>query len=422
MNKIRKYTKKLRKKMNKKNIDVKETDVMELKKLKNKAKGMTDSRIKKKCTYKLWDIVCVVLIATLCNCDDWEEIYIFANENRKWLRSFLQLTGGIPTSETYENIMSIINPQELQEFCMYAYEELIENARKKGDIYHFDGKVERGSARKTDKEGNKVKPLNVLNVYSEGTGICIDQEMIEEKTNEITAIPDVIKRLNLKGIVCTWDALNTQKETVKAVKEGKGDYVGALKGNQGNFYQNVIDYFDTDRLLIIQSGYEGGYCLSREKSHSQIITYEYYQTEKVKWYAEYEKWEGLKSIGLVIKTIEDKDGNKTVEKRYYISSLLLNIELFVRAIRSHWSVENKLHWQMDFTFKSDKNTTVEKKAAYNLQIMKKNALSILSMVKEEYKMSMKKIRFQACLNPEKEVPKMLDIAKKKGWNLDKVKA
>ena len=183
--------------------------------------------------------------------------------------------------------MAIINPQELQEFVMYAYEELIEKARKKGNIYHFDGKVERGSSRKTDKKNNKIKPLNVLNVYSEGAGICIDQEQIEEKTNEITAIPDVIKRLDLKGIVCTWDALNTQKDTVKAVIEGKGDYVGALKGNQGNFYQYVIDYFDEDRLLIIQSGYEGAYALSRENSHSQIITYEYYQTEKVKWYADY---------------------------------------------------------------------------------------------------------------------------------------
>ena len=246
--------------------------------------------------------------------------------------------------------------------------------------------------------------------------------MIEEKTNEITAIPDVIKRLNLKGIVCTWDALNTQKETAKAVIEGKGDYVGALKGNQGNFYQDVIDYFDEDRLLIIQSGYEGGYALSREKSHSQIITYEYYQTEKVKWYEDYKDWEKLRSIGLVVKTVENAEGNRTVEKRYYISSLLLDIELFSRAIRSHWSVENKLHWQMDFTFKSDNNTTVEKKATYNLQIMKKNALSILNMVKEENKLSMKKIRFKACLNPEIEVPKMFYIAKKKGWNFDKVKA
>lgn len=316
----------------------------------------------------------------------------------------------------------MINPKELQEFCMYAYEELIDNARKKGDIYHFDGKVEKGSSRKTNQKNEKIKALNVLNVFSEATGICIDQEMIEEKTNEITAIPDVIKRLNLKGVVCTWDALNTQKETVKAVIEAKGDYVGALKGNQGIFYQDVIDYFDEDKLLIIESGYEGGYALSRENTHSQIITYQYYQTEKVNWYENKNDWEKLKSIGLVIKTIEDKNGKKTIEKRYYISSLLLNIELFSKAIRSHWSVENKLHWQMDFTFKCDQNTTVNKKALFNLQILKKNALSILKLVQSKYKRSLQKIRFTAMLNPENEIPKIFYIAKKNGWNFDKIKA
>lgn len=419
---MKKYTRKLKKKLDKKKIKMEEINVMELKKIRNRAKLITDTRIKKKTTYKIWDIVCVVLIATLCNCNDWEEIYLFAEEHRAWLRSFLQLTGGIPTPATYKNVMSIINQKELQEFCMYAYEELIEKARKNGDIYHFDGKVERGSSRKTDKNNNKIKPLNVLNVYSEGAGVCIEQEMIEEKTNEITAIPDVIKRLNLKGIVCTWDALNTQKDTVKAVIESKGDYVGALKGNQGNFYQDVLDYFDEDRLLIIESGYEGGYALTRENSHSQIITYQYYQTEKISWYPEHKNWEKLRSIGLVVKTIEDKNGEKTTERRYYISSLLLNIELFSKAIRSHWSVENKLHWQMDFTFKCDSNTTVEKKALYNLQILKKNALSVLNLVKDEYKKSIQKIRFIAGMNPEKELPKIFYVAKKKGWNFDKMKA
>ena len=254
MSRMKKYTRKLKKKLDKKEIKMEEIDVMELKRIRNRARLITDTRIKKKSTYKIWDIVCIVVIATLCNCNDWEEIYLFAEEHRTWLRSFLQLTGGIPTPATYKNVMSIINPKELQEFCMYAYEELIEKARKNGDIYHFDGKVERGSSRKTNKNNNKIKPLNVLNVFSEGVGICIEQEMIEEKTNEITAIPDVIKRLNLKGIVCTWDALNTQKDTVKAVISSKGDYVGALKGNQGNFYQDVVDYFDEDRLLIIESG------------------------------------------------------------------------------------------------------------------------------------------------------------------------
>ena len=419
---MKKYTRKLKKKLDKKKIKMEEINVMELKKIRNRARELTDTRIKKKSTYKIWDIICVVLIATLCNCNDWEDIYLFAKEHKVWLRNFLQMTGGIPTPATYKNVMSIINPKELQEFCMFAYKELIEKTRKNGDIYHFDGKVEIGSARKTDKNKQKIKPLNVLNVYSEATGICIDQEMIEEKTNEITAIPEVIERLDLKGIICTWDALNTQKETVKAVIKSKGDYVGALKGNQGTFYQDVVDYFDEDRLLIIESGYEGGYALSRENSHSQIITYKYYQTEKISWYPEKSKWEKLKSIGLVEKIIEDKDGNKTIERRYYISSLLLNIELFSRAIRSHWSVENKLHWQMDFTFKCDNNTTVEKKSLYNLQILKKNALSILNLIKTEYKLSMQKIRFVASMNPEKELPKMFFIAKKKGWNFDKIKA
>ncbi len=136
--------------------------------------------------------------------------------------------------------------------------------------------------------------------------MCIDQKMIEEKTNEITAIPKVIERLNLENVICTWDALNTQKESVRTVISKGGDCCVALKANQPNFYTDVLDYFDEDRLMIIQSGYEGGYQLSREKSHVAIITYEYYQTEKVNWYEEREQWEGLKSIGLVKKTIEKR--------------------------------------------------------------------------------------------------------------------
>lgn len=226
--------------------------------------------------------------------------------------------------------------------------------------------------------------------------------MIEEKTNEITAIPDVIKRLDLTNVICTWDALNTQKDNVKAVTSKGGDYCVALKANQGNFYKDVQDYFDEDRLLIIESGYEGAYQLTREKNHEAVITYEYYQTEKVNWYEEKNLWDGLKSIGLVKKTIEKSDGTKTEEKRYYISSLLLDIGIFSNTIRKHWNVENKLHWQMDFTFKSDDNTTMNKKALFNLQIIKKFCLTILNEVKKEKNKSLKRIRKDIARNVEKE--------------------
>ena len=399
------------------NIEVKEASIIQLKQLKNKAKTLKDIRVKKKCTYKLWDIVCVVILAILSNCNDWEEIYYFATTHREWLKSFLKLTGGIPTPTTYERIISIIDPHELNNICVEFIFQLIKlPINQQYDFYHFDGKVDKGSGRKTNAQNEIIKNLNVLNVYSDLLSMCIDQEMIEDKTNEITAIPEVIKRLNIEGVICTWDALNTQKKIVKAVIEGKGDYVGALKGNQGNFYQDVIDYFDEDRLLLIKSQYEGAYKKEIEKSHGQVIIYEYYQTEKINWYSEVKEWKGLKSIGVVIKTMENKKGEKTIEKRYYISSLLLDIYNFSKAIRNHWNVENKLHWQLDFTFKADENTTVNKKALFNLQIIKKFALNILNQVKDVYKCSLKKIRFQIGLNAPEELEKIFKLLAEKVEN------
>lgn len=396
------------------NIDVTKAEKHELIKLKNKTKTLKDTRVKKKCTYKLWDIVCVIILAVLSNCNDWEEIYYFAKTHKKWLKGFLKLTGGIPKPSTYERIMSIIDSNELNNICVEFMLRLIKlPLNPKYDFYHFDGKVDKSSGRKTNAKNEIIKNLNVLNVYSDLLRMCIDQEMIEEKTSEITAIPDVIKRLNINGVICTWDALNTQKNTVKAVIEGKGDYVGALKGNQGMFYQDVIDYFDEDRLLIIESGYEGAYKKEIEKSHGQVITYKYYQTEKIEWYADAKEWEGLKSIGLVVKSSENRKGEKIVEKRYYISSLLLDIYNFSKAIRNHWNVENKLHWQLDFTFKADENTTMNKRALFNLQIIKKFVLNILNVVKEDYKCSLKKIRFQIGLNAPEELEKIFKILAQK---------
>ena len=399
----------IKKQIDNENVNIEELSISELKHLKNQAKSLTDKRMKRKCTYKIWDIVCVALLAVISNCDEWEEIEMFGIKNKNWLRKFLLLTGGIPSAQTYERVISLLEPDEINKICVEFSNILTEINRKKKEMYHFDGKVEKGSSRKD----GEIKPLNVLNVFSSKYGICIDQEMIEEKTNEITAIPKIIERLNLKGVVCTWDALNTQKENVKAVVEKGGDYVVALKGNQGNFYTDVKDYFDEDKLLIISSGYEGSYSLTREKSHNRIITYEYYQTEKVNWYFEKDKWKKLRSIGMVRKTIEKNNGEKVIEKRFYISSLPRDIATFSEAIRGHWEVENKLHWQMDYTFKCDRNQTVNKKALYNLQIIKKFALNILNLVKEDYKRSLKKIRFLVGLGAEEEIHNIFYLLHKK---------
>ena len=384
-------------------MKIKEIEISKLKELKEKSMMLKDERQKGKVIYKIWDIVVVVILAVLADCNEWEEIADYARDEKDFLKKFLKLTGGIPTAKTYERVISLIDSQELNKIFV----DFIKDIQFMDDIYFkdilsFDGKVDKGSSRKKGYIVEETKPLNVLNVYSDKLQMCIDQEMIEEKTNEITAIPDVIKRLDLTNVICTWDALNTQKDNVKAVISKGGDYCVALKANQGNFYKDVQDYFDEDRLLIIESGYEGAYQLTREKNHEAVITYEYYQTEKVNWYEEKNLWDGLKSIGLVKKTIDKSDGTKTEEKRYYISSLLLDIGIFSNTIRKHWNVENKLHWQMDFTFKSDDNTTMNKKALFNLQIIKKFCLTILNEVKKEKNKSLKRIRKDIARNVEKE--------------------
>ena len=384
-------------------MKIKEIEISKLKELKEKSMMLKDERQKGKVIYKIWDIVVVVILAVLADCNEWEEIADYARDEKDFLKKFLKLTGGIPTAKTYERVISLIDSQELNKIFV----DFIKDIQFMDDIYFkdilsFDGKVDKGSSRKKGYIVEETKPLNVLNVYSDKLQMCIDQEMIEEKTNEITAIPDVIKRLDLTNVICTWDALNTQKDNVKAVISKGGDYCVALKANQGNFYKDVQDYFDEDRLLIIESGYEGAYQLTREKNHEAVITYEYYQTEKVNWYPDIKLWEGLKSIGLVKKTIDQSDGTRVEEKRYYISSLLLDISVFSNAIRKHWNVENKLHWQMDFTFKSDDNTTMNKKALFNLQIIMKFCLTILNEVKKEKNKSLKRIRKDISRNVEKE--------------------
>ena len=316
-------------------MKIKEIEISKLKELKEKSMMLKDERQKGKVIYKIWDIVVVVILAVLADCNEWEEIADYARDEKDFLKKFLKLTGGIPTAKTYERVISLIDSQELNKIFV----DFIKDIQFMDDIYFkdilsFDGKVDKGSSRKKGYIVEETKPLNVLNVYSDKLQMCIDQEMIEEKTNEITAIPDVIKRLDLTNVICTWDALNTQKDNVKAVISKGGDYCVALKANQGNFYKDVQDYFDEDRLLIIESGYEGAYQLTREKNHEAVITYEYYQTEKVNWYEEKNLWDGLKSIGLVKKTIEKSDGTKTEEKRYYISSLLLDIGIFSNTIRN----------------------------------------------------------------------------------------
>jgi len=413
------------KKIIKNNYKLKKVKTEKIKAFKEECKNIDDSRISKKTTYKIWDIITVTFLAILADCNDWEEIQQFAELKYDWLRSFLLLTGGVPSAVTYERVMAIIDPKQLEKLMVYFIQNVHKRFTLDKDIISIDGKVDSSSGRKASATNEEIKNLNVLNVYSKNHGMCIYSEPIENKTNEIPTVEKIIDYINVKNAIVTWDALNTQKDNVAKVIENNGDYVVALKGNHELFYKEVGLYFNEDMLNVMRSGAKGVYSMHYEKSHSSLIKYEYFQTEDIKWFEDLPKWKGLKSFGLVLKTTEcdkeitrvKKDGKKikkiervkAIETRYYISSLLCNIYLFSESIRSHWQVENNLHWHLDYTFKADDNTTLNKQALYNLQIIKKGALALLSRVKYNYKTSLKLLRKRISQNTEKEMEKIFNI-------------
>ena len=383
-------------------VSLENLDTVVLKKLKEALKTVDDPRQKYKTHYKIWDIVICVIIADFANIYDWNDIHDFVSEHYSWFRTFLQMTGGVPSSQTYERVFSLIDYKQLEEILNKFYLAITYNHSNKTDTINIDGKVDKGSSRNQTDYHDKTKPLNSLNAYSNNLGICLASEIIDDKTNEIPTIPTILKRLKIKDVIITWDALNTQKENIDAVVGGKAHYVVPIKGNQGNLFSELDLYFDEKRLeTIIAGNTKSAYLKYHENSHSSLITYEYFQTNDINWFHDKKEWNKLTTIGLVKKTII-KNGEVKIEKRYYISSLEINIVDFSNAIRNHWSVENKLHWHLDFTFRQDYNTTMNKNALMNLQIVNKFCLAILNKFKPFYdNKSLRRIRNIMSYNFEK---------------------
>jgi len=403
---------------------VKDIDTSILKKLKERLKELNDVRNQKKILYKLWDVIMCVVIASFAENDTWDEIHQFVVDNYKWFKSFLQMTGGIPKANSYERILGLVDSDELNNILFDFFKTIA--LKKCVDIIvrNFDGRVNNGSKRNSTILNSSKKPLNCLNAYSNEYEYCISTKAINEKTNEIPTIEELINGMNLKGIIATWDALNSQTKNVEAVINAGGDYTIPIKKNQGTFYQDLIDYFDDTKCEeIIAGNLESEYYTYTEKSHSAIIKYECFQTSDINWYSKLNDWKGIKTFGLVKKTITKKklvnntrkNAKKkkiekeitTIEKRYYISSRPVNIREFNLVTRGHWSVENKIHWHLDFTFCQDKNTTTNKNALLNLEIIHKFVLAILERVKPKYNRSLRRIRKHISNNIEEFFPEFI---------------
>ncbi len=402
---------------------IQDIDTAILKELKEALKSLKDTRNKNMISFKMWDVIICVILASFSDCNDWEEIHMFVVDNYDWLKSFLQMTGGIPKPSSYERIISLVDEKELNKILFDFFKTLTRKLNPEIRLRNFDGRINNGSKRNKTILNDDKKPLNCLNCYDNEYGYCIETVPIDDKTNEIPTIETLINGMNLNGIIATWDALNTQTKNVKAIINAGGDYIIPIKGNQETFYKDLKLYFDQKRCEEIMAGnLNSVYFTEIEKSHSSFIKYEYFQTSDINWYSRISDWEGVHSFGLVKKTITKKTKVKnkrknakkkmiekivtTVEYRYYISSKQVNIKEFSIATRQHWSVENKIHWHLDFTFRQDDNTTMNKKALLNLEIIHKFVLAVLSRAKPKYKLSLKTIRKHLSNNFKEFLPEL----------------
>jgi predicted transposase YbfD/YdcC len=341
-----------------------------------------DPRVNRTKDHELIDILVLAICALLCRAETFNDMEDFGNAKYDWFKTFLSLPNGIPSHDTFNRVFQALDPKEFQQAFLNWTQSV--RAAILGEIVAMDGKALRRAL--TDSKN----PRYIVSAWAEDNGLVLGQLKVEEKTNEITAVPQLLRSLELSGCIVTLDAMGCQKNIAKEIKEADADYVLALKGNQGTVHQEIKAFLDetiAEANAERPAGVAPSLAVARlvrkkvvEKDHGRLETREYFQSAELGWFADKDQWEGLQSVGMVQATREIK-GQISTERRYYLSSLPLDIERFSRAVRGHWGIENKLHWIMDVRFGEDQSRARTRYAAENLATLRRLALNLLKSEK-----------------------------------------
>ena len=326
-----------------------------------------DVRQQGKVKHLMRDIIALVFFAEISNATEWIEIYLFGVANETALRKYLQLPNGIPSHDTIQRVFAMISPEYLQDFRKRWDEVMSGSMRNRvRKILALDGKTQCGNATANQKANHIVSAVD-------NNGFCVGEVLVDEKSNEITAIPELLKTLNIKDYTITIDAMGCQTEITKIIRKKRANYLISLKRNQGTLHDDVQRYFSDPELLA-----GCAYHKKFDKAHSASEIREYWQTDDIAWLEQKKQWPGFSTIAMTKNTIIKGD-TITTEVRYFISSLPLDVKAVAFAIRSHWMVES-YHWHLDVTFGEDGNHTLDQAAAFNLNIIKKMAINTLRLV------------------------------------------
>jgi predicted transposase YbfD/YdcC len=323
--------------------------------------------------HPLVSVVVIALLAVLAGASGPTAIARWAALKEEFLLEVLDLPNGIPRKDVFRRVLMVLKPAAFQAcFAGWLQSLRTEAAATTGveqPILAVDGKT----ARRSHDRNNGLGALHSVSVWASEFGLSLGQVACAEKSNEIRAIPELLRLVDIRGAIITIDAMGTQKAIAEQVVAGGADYVLALKGNQGTLHQAVIDHINEQLEGDLADAQEQ---TTTEKGHGREEARTYLQLPAPKVLPGFMRWKGLKSIGLVTSCCL-RDGKETTEVRYYISSLEVDVKLFSRAVRGHWGIENSCHWSLDMTFREDESRLREPHLRENFAWLNRFALSLL---------------------------------------------
>lgn len=336
--------------------------------------SVDDPRIDRTKRHKLIDILVIAICATICGAETWEDFELFGYAKLDWFKTFLELPGGVPSHDTFRRVFARLDPTQFQQ----AFLDWVRSVTRltKGEVVAIDGKQLRRSA---DLAAGK-NAINIVSAWAEENRMVLGQVRVDEKSNEITAIPELLRILEIAGCIVTIDAMGCQTEIASEIIRKQADYVLAVKGNQNHLFEDIVGYFDwalDDKFK--QTSYTTDETISGD--HGRIEVRRCYATEDISWLRKKAEFKGIRSVAMVESERQVGEQEASRERRYYISSLEADAKRLNRVIRSHWSIENSLHWVLDIAFREDESRIRKDHGPENMTTLRHIALNLLKQDK-----------------------------------------